>query len=616
MKTIFITGSTGTIGKELLKEFEKKEARLILLVRNPKKITDQLSWADPTFKKRIKVVKGDLKEERLGLSETDYTLAMAADVIIHAGGTMDVLLEDQEAKQVFSNGAISMIELAKNIQKKNGLKHFIHVVGYMSPFNDSNSYTEDDVWQMDQFMKDGNAYERYKFLADLYVRQQARLNDFPLSVVNPSTIVGDFPTGETEQLAGFGYLVNASRRKLMPVVPGGEKYWLPLVSNNVLAKMIVHLSQEETVESKTYTMTPNKEDSPTMVELNQLIAKELRVAKPKLTVPVPIVATFLKSGIGKLLDMPSETIAFLSEKSFDNQETIKLAHKIGISNLNVNEYLPNVIADIDYRFTFSNQNDMTEFNRQAVDRLIYFKKEGIGTPWVIVHGLFSDAVELKELALAINRKMENPVYIIDLPGLGHSPIVNEAPTFYDYVNSIRTVINAIGVPVNLLGHSLGANLVAKVAELDARKMNQLLLIQPLTQKTTKNTLIDKMVQHQRVAKLVLSKLSKRRVKKYLIDSGSFIEGEKRIDAYSERMYQSLSSPRILATNANLMALSNHESSQINWEGLPNKTTILWGEKDNVYLAPSQNRYPVHSFSYGHQFPISHPNEVATMIQNL
>ena len=611
-----MTGSTGAIGKEVLKEFKAVETRLILLVRNPEKIKAQLAWADQEFKERIKVVKGDLKEPRLGLAEIDYQLVLTADVLIHAGGTMDVLLDEQAAKEVFANGARSLIEVAKDIQQQKGLSQFIHVVGYMSPFNDSDGETEADVWQMDDFMKHGNAYERYKFLADLYVRQQARLLGFPLSVVNPSTVVGGYPTGATEQLAGFGYLVNASRRKLMPVIPGGKKYWLPFVTDKLLAKLIVQLAQAERVVSQTYTLTPNKSEALNMVALNQLIARELQVAKPRITLPVPVLTTVLKAGIGKLLDIPAETLAFVTQESFDNRATIKLAEQLGISNLGVNELLPNVIADLDYRFTFPQQLELAEFSREVADKTIYFKKEGIGTPWVIIHGVFSDAVELSALALMINSKLGNPVYVIDLPGLGHSPIVAESPRVNDFVESIKKVIQAIGAPVNLLGHSMGANLAAKVATIKELELEEVVLIQPLTKKNSSHPLVAKITQQPKLLKLILKRLSKKSIKKYLLASGSFIAGDVKLADYSERMYHSLASPRMLATNANLMALIEHEAVQITWEDLPRKTTVLWGELDKVYLAPSQTIYPVHYMAAGHQLPIAAPEKVVEVIRNL
>ncbi|MCQ6537001.1 SDR family oxidoreductase, partial [Bacillus mycoides] len=113
---------------------------------------------------------------------------------------------------------------------------------YMSPFDDKNSKIAIDVFKEgNNYLKIKNPYERTKFLADLYIRHQASAVGYPLSVINPPTVVGSSKTGSTEQIAGLGLLVMSMRRGLMPVIPGGKGYRLPLISNDELAKFIVQV---------------------------------------------------------------------------------------------------------------------------------------------------------------------------------------------------------------------------------------------------------------------------------------------------------------------------------------------------------------------------------------
>ena len=55
-----------------------------------------------------------------------------------------------------------MSELAKSIHQSKGLHQFIHVVGYMSPFDDQNSKVTIDVF------KEGNNYLKIK----IHMREQ------------------------------------------------------------------------------------------------------------------------------------------------------------------------------------------------------------------------------------------------------------------------------------------------------------------------------------------------------------------------------------------------------------------------------------------------------------
>jgi pimeloyl-ACP methyl ester carboxylesterase len=108
---------------------------------------------------------------------------------------MSVTLDKEIAKQTFLDGSRYLAELAEQIHRAKGLDHFIHIVDFMSPYNDDNIDMQANVFDFDNFMKGESEYERMKFLADLYIRQQAKLHGYPLSVVNPSTVIGASPPG-------------------------------------------------------------------------------------------------------------------------------------------------------------------------------------------------------------------------------------------------------------------------------------------------------------------------------------------------------------------------------------------------------------------------------------
>lgn len=107
-------------------------------------------------------IEGDLTKIDLGLSAEDKERVLKTDVIIHAGGPMDIQATSKEAASVFLNGAKHISELAKSIHQLKGLQQFIHVVGYMSPFDDKNSNITIDVF------KEGNNYLKIK----IHMREQ------------------------------------------------------------------------------------------------------------------------------------------------------------------------------------------------------------------------------------------------------------------------------------------------------------------------------------------------------------------------------------------------------------------------------------------------------------
>lgn len=158
MRTIFLTGGTGFIGRQLVEELLKEEVMIFLLVRSKSKATRVFQDKGYFNEAALYFIEGDLTKPDLGLSDEDKERVLRTDVIIHAGGQMDIQATTQEATNVFLNGAKHISEFAKSIHQLKGLQQFIHVVGYMSPFDDDNSKVAIDVFQ------DGHDYLKIKIL--------------------------------------------------------------------------------------------------------------------------------------------------------------------------------------------------------------------------------------------------------------------------------------------------------------------------------------------------------------------------------------------------------------------------------------------------------------------
>ena len=91
------------------------------------------------------------------------------------------------------------------------------------------------------------------------------------------------------------------------------------------------------------------------------------------------------------------------------------------------------------------------------------------TPLVIVHGLFGSARNWGVIAkrLSDNRR----VYTVDLRNHGQS-FHDPSHTQFDLANDIREFLDHLGVPVDLLGHSMGgkASMVAALQDCPIRRL--------------------------------------------------------------------------------------------------------------------------------------------------
>ncbi|MDF2791100.1 MAG: MxaA protein [Neobacillus sp.] len=608
MKRIFIIGGTGFIGKQLVYQLLTEQVEMVLLVRSKSKAMIMFQNSAHLHEIHLQFVEGDLTKKGLGLNAEDKQLVLKSDVIIHAGGPMDISVSEQQATSAFLNGARHVSELAQTIHVTKGLKQFIHLVGYMSPFDDHNSNVDIDVFQDGhQYLKIKNPYERTKFLADLFMRQQAKKVGYPISVVNPPTVVGASQSGSTEQVAGLGLLVKSMRKGLMPVVPGGRDYRLPLIANDALAKFIVRILNQEQPKSQTYTLVPDQQTDLHVPELLRIMSESMNKKSPAQSVPIQPIKLLMKAGGSKLTGIPADGFNFMTKRDFTNDKVKKVMGEHWFQDTSVTPFLPVVIADLDYRLTYRNHQLDNRFDRVRLGNLVVYKGDGEGKPFILFHGLLSDGEDLFPLGIQLHEKTGRPVWVLDLPGLGRSPFQKGENRMTVYLQAVKDILTHVIEGAHLIGHSFGAYvLMAAVKENYIRSQDTITLLQPPVMKKRLTTFPAIM------KKWVIKKASMKRLEKYFLDTGMFGSAEQIPANYMTKVKRSFSSPRILNTTVQLDDwLSKMAGLEMNAVE-SGHFKIIWGNQDQAYQMPAMlgniTRVP-----FGHHFPLSHPNETAHVI---
>ncbi|MGN7764885.1 alpha/beta fold hydrolase [Paenibacillus sp. 22594] len=610
MRTIFLTGGTGFIGRQLVEELLKEDVMIFLLVRSKSKATRAFQEKGILNEAAMHFIEGDLTKTDLGLSDEDKGRVLNTDVIIHAGGQMDIQATKQEATSVFLNGAKHISEFAKSIHQLKGLQQFIHVVGYMTPFDDKNSKVAIDVFKEGHdYLKIKNPYERTKFLADLYIRQQASAIGYPLSVINPPTVVGSSKTGSTEQLAGLGLLVASMRRGLMPFIPGGKGYKLPLISNDELAKFIVQVFKLEQSSIQTYTLVQDKQLDPDLSELLGVMSESMNMAAPKISVPIRFVKALMKSGISKITQIPSDGLNFITNRKFSNDLSKKVMGEDWFNKTGVMNFFPVVVADLDYRLM--NQNDLHNhaFERTLIGNTVIYQIQGEGKPFILLHGLLSDGEDLFPLGLELHEKTGQPVWIPDLPGLGRSPFKREKNLLDLYLNLVKELLGKAADGAHWIGHSFGAIILleALVREYINMKNTITLLQPPVAKRNSKSFNVP-----QFMNKWALKLATANSIERYLIGYGLFENTESIPKHYIAKVSSSFTSPRILNTTLQLNRFLSKDY-QGDFTKVPRyKLHVIWGDHDRSYSAPL-HLGEIDVVPYGHHFPLSHPRETASYI---
>ncbi|MBU8609633.1 alpha/beta fold hydrolase [Bacillus pumilus] len=610
MRTVLLIGGTGFIGKELVKELANEDVNILLLVRSKSKATRIFQERGILKEAVMHFIEGDLTKVDLGLSAEDKEKVLKTDVIIHAGGPMDIQATSKKAASVFLNGAKHMSDLAKSIHQLKGLQQFIHVVGYMSPFDDQNSKITIDVFKEgNSYLKIKNPYERTKFLADLYIRQQASAVGYPLSVINPPTVVGSSQTGSTEQIAGLGLLVKSMRRGLMPVIPGGKDYRLPLISNDEFARFIVQVFRLEQPAIQTYTLVEDWQHDQNIGELLSMMSKSMNMRTPKISVPMPLMKAMMNSGVSKITNIPSDGLNFMTKRTFSNVAVKKIMGEDWFQKTSVMKFFPAVVADLDYRMMNPNGKDDHLFKRTLCDNTTLYQLQGEGKPFILLHGLLSDGEDLFPLAQELHEKTGQPVWILDLPGLGRSPFKREKHLLDIYLNVVKKVLEKATNGAHLIGHSFGAYILleALVQEYIDKKYSITLLQPPVDKKYAKSLNVP-----QFMNKWTLKWATTIMIERYLLSNGLFENTESIPEHYIEKVRNSFTSPRILNTTVQLNSLLQKTDQDDFNEVTKDNLHVIWGDYDKGYSAPS-HLGQVDFVPYGHHFPLSHPSETAALV---
>ena len=85
---------------------------------------------------------------------------------------------------------------------------------------------------------------------------------------------------------------------------------------------------------------------------------------------------------------------------------------------------------------------------------------GCGPPLVLIHGVGLQAQAWDEMTSDLCAAFT--VYAIDMPGHGHSPL-DGAATLDDFVARVDDFVTALGSPVRVAGHSMGAMIALEIA---------------------------------------------------------------------------------------------------------------------------------------------------------
>jgi long-chain acyl-CoA synthetase len=222
---IFLTGSTGAIGRPLVESLIADSAPVAVLHR---------SAADP--RPGVKVVHGDILEPAaLGMTLEDAAFVRArVTTIIHAAAMTRFDASLELARQVNVEGTRNLLAFAASCPRLERLcvLSTVYVAGRRTGL-----IAESDLDHGCGFV---NGYEQSKFETEQLLRKW--MPRLPIAVCRLSTVLGDSERGTVQRLAAIHHAIRFLYHSLLPIIPGAPESPVDLISSDYVVSAIRCLS--------------------------------------------------------------------------------------------------------------------------------------------------------------------------------------------------------------------------------------------------------------------------------------------------------------------------------------------------------------------------------------
>ncbi|MEM7409232.1 MAG: SDR family oxidoreductase [Myxococcota bacterium] len=364
MAEVFLTGATGFLGGELLRELlEHDRRRIACLIRAESADAAQLRGAEaldralgrpprPEERARVDWVWGDIEAPGLGWSDAQRAgVVREVREIFHCAATTRFDLPLDEAERVNVVGLRSIVELAESCRAHGSFRRLHHVsTAYVAGMTNGDAIA-DDLPADDHTFR--NSYERTKARAERALRTHATL---PVSIYRPSIIIGDSRRGRT---TGWSTIYFPMR-----MVAGGHVRYLPwagaqrldCVPVDFVARAIRVLARRDDTLGRCFHLTAGNE----AITVERLLRETLAgIARRGEVLPDPPARGVGRLGWGALslgyrlfatgarrrgFERFREYVPYLRISTvFDNRRELELLAKEGVPLPDVDQFLCRVV---------------------------------------------------------------------------------------------------------------------------------------------------------------------------------------------------------------------------------------------------------------------------------
>jgi thioester reductase-like protein len=258
-KVIFLTGVTGTLGKEMVKTLlTTTDSKLYLLIRRKGRYSHwdrarkvlATAGLEVHLGTRVQVLEGDVTFANMGLRPDEIlTLRNEAQEFFHIAALTTLNGSEEECSRINIGGVANALDLAWDLRKNGKLDRFFYY---------STAYVAGSL-QNYVSMEDGlpsepahaNFYESSKYSAEKKVRG-ALMEGLPITIFRPSIVVGNSKTGEVSEFNVIYPFMKLFAHGILNILPSRPENAFNIVPIDYVINASLVISRQKDSLGKTF----------------------------------------------------------------------------------------------------------------------------------------------------------------------------------------------------------------------------------------------------------------------------------------------------------------------------------------------------------------------------
>lgn len=462
IKQAVVTGANGFIGRWLTTALTKSNVEVIAFMRNAAQKIDELKqWVQqqggtPAL---VTALEFDLMADQLGLDESGIAALTQADVVYHLAAKFSFGLDPAVAHRANVTAATELVRLCAGNPR---LRRFIHISGYRTLSRAAQTLDIDSPISIERYYQTHGAYEASKLIAHEQVCQAAAAYHVPLTRMSPASVIGDSQTGATRQIFGLAEMVKQLWQGKLPVLVGSADTWLPVITVDFLATLLVRLPSDTASVGAHYGVFDDS--TPVLPKLITLIASHMNRQAPKHRLSLNAVRNLPVT----LTGVEKEALSFISDDRYDPKPLADLCKRL---NLTLPPLAPSVTRWVDYLLdtAFLEQPAPLKQDKTIAGVRVFATGSFEQAEVVLLHGILLTGQSWQ----AVNDQLLPSTLTLDLPGLGRSAYGGGRPDEW-----MTAALAGLDRSPTIVGHSLGTGFALDYAAAHPERVKSLVLVSP------------------------------------------------------------------------------------------------------------------------------------------